>query len=1077
MRRHVIAKLVAPKARHIVRRGRVLSAIDSGLRAGTCWIAAPAGYGKTIAITDFLQKSRARYVWYRVDEADQDVASFFHYMALSVSTRRGRSRLPAFGPEYADQLLPFARRFFRAYLASLRPGTLIVFDDLHNADVPQVRQILTILLQESPRHIRCICSSRTLPSPEFAELTVKGRLAVVDEGVLRFSEREARALMKLRLGRSGASIDVAPVCGWAAGLVLLADRAKTTSSRPDVLLADSPSNVATAFAAFAGQLIDDLPPVERDVLLKLSLLPEIRPEIVTALGGTTAARTILDALLRRQLLITRGESPQPVFHLHDLLRDHLRNRLFAELQGRDRSGVMEQVATVLDNAGYGEAAIDLALQAQAWPLVRRLIAANAEVLLAQGRRQTVIERCLALPPDQLEGWQCYWLGVAHAAEDATAESWFARAWAAFAKSGDERGLCLTAAHAVLSKADSWRTHEGLSVWTERAIELLHRDVRGLAAHEQMLAWTGMLRAVDFAASDRSDTLIVERLTRRLIERLNTPQPGDTATSRLLASEALIEHAGTAGQQQLFERAVDSVAADVRGESASPWALGLWLVAFGAISSRYFAYTRRGFPYPSPESALRAAVAIGQRESLRGVEFGALYHLQLQMKSRNEFTEFATLVNRLAEIADSRYTTQVAVVADCQAALHTIRRHFGEAHAACERFMTAIEAANEPPLERWPHFITNFQVLLAEGRADKAAGFLIEVLPLYSGALRQRVETCVAVARACQAKWHRDAAYPQLLRESFAQLRLANWPSILLNVPELLAELCGDALDYDIEPELCRSLIARRALPPPARRPARWPWPLKVHVLGGFSLERDGARVELGPKPPSRSLDIVRALAMSKDHTCSLQQLYDWLWPDADGDQAKAACEQALHRLRRLLGRVDLVVQREGTLRLAADKVWVDLDDWVARFAHLSAEASGEAVAEIERAMVEFPGPPASNERRAEWSVPAGERLRSAFIDLAIRLGKRLEERGALAQACETYLRALDFYPTSERCYEALLRARLAMGDRGGALDDYYRYEHMLATALRPRASSSIRALMAELLADPSLRSHRAISHS
>ena len=38
-------------------------------------------------------------------------------------------------------------------------------------------------------------------------------------------------------------------------------------------------------------------------------------------------------------------------------------------------------------------------------------------------------------------------------------------------------------------------------------------------------------------------------------------------------------------------------------------------------------------------------------------------------------------------------------------------------------MAAIEAANEPPIERWPHFITKFQVLLGESRATEAAAFL------------------------------------------------------------------------------------------------------------------------------------------------------------------------------------------------------------------------------------------------------------------------------------------------------------------------------------------------------------------
>jgi DNA-binding SARP family transcriptional activator len=1043
----------------------VLSAIDRGLRAGACWVAAPAGYGKTTAITDYLRKTAAPYVWYRVDEGDQDVASFFHYMALSVQGVRTRGVLPAFGPEYADQFFPFARRFFRAYLAQLRPGTLIVFDDLHNADVAHVRQILAILLHELPRTVRCMCASRTLPLQDLTELSVKGRLAVVDEAVLRFSDREARALMKVRLGRSGASINVASVCGWAAGLVLLAERVSASAARPEILLAGSASDVAAAFAAFAGQLIDDLPRAERDLLMKLSLLPEIRPDIVGALGGVTAARTVLDALLRRQLLVTRGDASQPVFHLHDLLREYLRTRLSDELLARDLTALMEHVAAVLDDAGYSDAAMDLALQARAWPLARRLISAHGEMLLAQGRRKTLSERCASLPPDELDGWLCYWLGVANAPEDATAESWFARAWAAFSECGDARGLCLTAAHAVLSKADSWRTHEGLAVWTGRAIDLLDRDVTGLAAREQLLAWTGMLRAVDFAASDRSNAPGIERLTRRLVERLGRAEDGDTATLRLLASEALIEHAGTTGQHEVFERAVDSVAADLQAESASPWALGLWLVAFGAISSRYFPYTRRGFLYPSPESALRAAVAVGERESLRGVEFGALYHLQLQMKSRNEFTEFAALIKRLAEIADSRYTTQVAVVADCQAALHTIQRDFPQAHVACERFMGAIEAANEPPLERWPHFVTKFQVLLAEGKADEAAGFLTDLMPLFSGALRQRTQTCVSMARACEAKWSRDARYPQRLRDCFEELRAANWPAILLNIPELLAELCADALDLDIEPELCGSLITRRALVPPARRPARWPWPLRVHVLGEFALDRDGTRVDFGPKPPTRSLEIVRVLAVAKDHTCSLQQLYDWLWPDADGDQAKAACEQALHRLRRLLGRVDLLVQREGKLRLAADKVWVDLDYWEVRLASALGndphETSGDA--ELERAVSEFPGPLASNDPRAPWLMRAEERLRSAFIDVVIRLGRGFEQRGDLPKACEAYLRGLDAYPTSERCYEALLRARLAMGDAAGALDDYHRCERLLA-AIQARPAPSIRALVARLLA-------------
>jgi DNA-binding SARP family transcriptional activator len=192
---------------------------------------------------------------------------------------------------------------------------------------------------------------------------------------------------------------------------------------------------------------------------------------------------------------------------------------------------------------------------------------------------------------------------------------------------------------------------------------------------------------------------------------------------------------------------------------------------------------------------------------------------------------------------------------------------------------------------------------------------------------------------------------------------------------------------------------------------------------------------------------------------------DWLWPDADGDQAKAACEQALHRLRRLLGRADLIVQREGKLRLASDIVWVDLDYWDAELTRvLSSDPHGATrESDMERAVNAFPGRLLANEPHAPWLLTASERIRSSFIELVLRLGKSFAEHGRPLKACEVYLRALDAYPTSERCYEALLRARLTMGDAAGALEDYYRCERVLATTLQTSPSPSIRALVVKLL--------------
>jgi LuxR family transcriptional regulator, maltose regulon positive regulatory protein len=1057
------SKFVAPRPARSVHRARVLTAIERALRSGICWVAAPAGYGKTTAVVEYLHRRDSPHVWYRADEGDQDIASFFHHLAASLPRAGAARGLPVFGAEYADQPREFARRFARAWFERLRDGTVVVFDDLHYADAPQFHAVLAVLLREIPGHIRGICISRTLPPDELGEIYFQGRMTLVDQAVLQFSDREARQLVANRMRRRPAALDVSIARGWAAGLVLIADRAAAGDLRDGLGEPAQASGArADVFAALAKYLFDALNPTEQETLLKLGLLTEITPELAAALAGKEATRTLLARLQQRQLLITRGDATGGSLRLHDLLREFLQNRLIEHFPARELAQLRERAAMLLHEAGQLDAAIHLALQAKAWPLAHRLLAASAETLLAQGRRATFVEWCAALPQQDLDAWLCYWLGVAHMADDAAAEAWFARAWDQFAAQDELDGLCLTAARAVLSKTDSWRTHEGLATWTQRAIELIDRESPRLSADDQLLAWAGMLRAVDYAADYRSDGTALARLRRRLLERLARRRPLDSPTLRLMASQSLIEHAGSTGEANLFERAVDSVAEDLRSRDVQPWALGMWLVAFGSVTSRYFTYGKRGFPYASPEEALRAAVALGEREALRGVEFGGLYHLQLLMKMRNDWSEFGALIARIAQIADSRHTTQVAVAADCQAALHTRQGRFAEAHAACSRVMAAIEAANEPPIERWPHFITQFEVLLAERRPAAAAGYLDGVIGLFDGAVRQRTSSCVLAARAFEAKWADSPQYPQHLQACMEALRTSDWSAALINLPGLLAELCADALELGLATGFCNGLIRRRSLLPPARRPGAWPWPLRLYVLGGFQLQVDAEPLNAGNKAPTRSLDILRVLAVSRKHTCALEDLHELLWPDADGAQAKAACEQALHRLRKLLVVPNLLVQREGKLQLSPEHVWVDLEAWE-RSLREALRSTPPDARELQQVFEAFGGPLLHLERATAWSVAATERVRSKYIDLTLQLGRLRESTGDHAGARRIYLRAIDHYPTSAGCYEGLIRGRLAQHDGVGALEDYQRYQRMLLARPGSTPSPAIRALIDPLL--------------
>ncbi|WP_162914228.1 BTAD domain-containing putative transcriptional regulator [Taklimakanibacter lacteus] len=1059
------AKLVAPRTAQILRRPRILKQIDRSLRAGACWLAAPAGYGKTTALVDYLEHSGAPNVWFRIDEGDQDIARFFQYLAQSLGRPEAIAGMPVFGVEYAEQPREFARRFFRAYFTQLKPATILVLDDLHYADTADFRALLAVMLSELPPVLRCALLSRTLPREELGDLALRGQLTVIDQSALEFSEPEARSLVKLRLKRTAAAIDVGLARGWAVGLVLLAERgyAQPLSDQSGT------DDKRALFDVLGRNLFYTLPADDQDTLLKLNLLPEINSDLANAMIGSKQAGELLDRLYQRQLLTTRSETGGHYFQLHDLLRDFLDAQLGLRFSSEELASLRRKTATLLAEAGRLDDAIELALEAKAWPYARELLLQRAGPVLAQGKRATFIDWCAKLPTEEIDAWLYYWLGVAHVPDDAAAERWLSQAWNGFEASGDRQGQALTVARAVLVKTDSWRTYEGLSTWTKRAMQLLEQGLPELPAEEDLLMRIGMMRALDFGDEYYRNSPAGQLLERQLLERLSHPHPDDTSSLRLLASTSLMEHSGTTMRADLFTKAVDSVIDDFGNPDALPWVLGMWLVAFGAKSGRYFSYARRGFPYASAEEALRAAIAIGERESLRGVEFGGLYHLQMQMKFRNDFAEFGEIVTRLAAIADSRFTTQVAVVADCHAALHARQRNFPQAYRDCERFMAAIEAANEPMAERWPHYVTQYQVSLSDRKPKEAIALIADLLPRLDDSPRRRAEIFILAATACEAKWQGDPRYADHLRGFLSELRGADWPMILLNLPELLAELLADALDHGIEIDYARSLIQRRHLNPPDRLSPRWPWPLKIRVLGDFELELDGVPLDLGVKPPTRALDILRALAVSKDHSVSVAKLQDWLWPDLDGDQAKAAYEQALHRLRKLLGQADFIIQRAGKLRLAADKVWVDLGAWETRLKQ--AQVAKTDSEKLESVLLDFPGPLLPHDRLASWLLPVAERLRSQFIDLTLRIGQQRLAQGDHEGARGLYLRALEFYPESAGIAKALIEAHLAQGDATAAMAEYARYERVARALPDGEPSPAIQALIHPHL-DSASRSRR-----
>ena len=455
-------KFQAPRARNVVRRHRVAKALSGALKSNVCWLTAPAGYGKTTAMADYVRHRRLPVIWYRIDEGDRDVAALFLDLSRALPRGKKSPTLPLFGPEYADQLSAFALRFFRAWFARLERRCLVVLDDMHRAETTEFHEAMVAFLRERPDHVQTVCVSRNLPGVAFEDFRRQGQLSIVDQSILQFSDREARQLISSRARLAGCDVDASVARGWAAGLALIAERVASGKLHAGELVhVGSRHSQATMFQALAGQLVGTLSDEDRNVLLKLSVLPRITARFAADLTGRADAPAVLERLHQRQLLVSRGDPGDSAFVLHDLLRDYLQSGLSRELGPQQCKELHGRAAELLAAAGEYAEAIDCALHGGAVEAAHSLLLAHARELLARGLRSSVVKWCDLLPSAARDDpWICFWMGCALIADDAQAEPWFERAWNGFERMHDATAQCVTAVRAVASKSDSWRTHSG-----------------------------------------------------------------------------------------------------------------------------------------------------------------------------------------------------------------------------------------------------------------------------------------------------------------------------------------------------------------------------------------------------------------------------------------------------------------------------------------------------------------------------------------------------------------------------------------------------------------------------------------
>ena len=382
------------------------------------------------------------------------------------------------------------------------------------------------------------------------------------------------------------------------------------------------------------------------------------------------------------------------------------------------------------------------------------------------------------------------------------------------------------------------------------------------------------------------------------------------------------------------------------------------------------------------------------------------------------------------------------------------RHLEAATAAGEA--VSIGRAAGLPTMQVPHFLVRHALCRVMCNDIEGARALYdEAVSLANGVDRRNFEIQRGLIRAHLAMERGDrAAAVAELAQWLPVARAHSYFGFLRQAPSVTPALFALALEEGIEAPFVREVIRDRKLPAPSQDAASWPWPLALRTLGPLTMLRDGEPIVSKGKAQKKPLELLKALIAHGGRNVDAAMLTGLVWPEAEGDDAKASFDSNLYRLRKLLAVDGALLLAEGKLSLNPSVIWIDT--WAFEAA-LDAEPP-----RVEAALALYNGPFLALEAAVPWILPLRDRLQARLLRAVLAAGQQKEIARDFAGARALYQRALEIDNLAEAVYRRLMICQREDGDSAGAMTTYRRCRELLSIVLGRKPAPETEAIRATL---------------
>jgi tetratricopeptide (TPR) repeat protein len=985
-------KITAPHLKKVVARERLFHLLDESGDCPVTWVSSPAGSGKTTLVASYIKERNIPALWYRVDEADGDVASFFYYMGEGAKQlRKGRNKpLPLFTPEYHTGMFAFTRHYFESLFSRMSVNGAIVLDNYQDApEESEFHEIIKNGLNLVPEGIRVFVVSRREPPSSFISLKAGSVMSNIDWEDVRFTLEEVQEMVHYR--KKGLSEEAVhriheDTQGWAAAIILMLDGKEINRTTTGTI------GESSVFDYLAIEVFHRLDQRTKDFLLQTALLPSVSPEIAYQLTGMEESSAILTYLTRNNHFIDRYGNE---YRYHQLFREFLTDQAKKAYRSDELLSFIIKAGKLLAQSGQTEEAIGLFLDINAFEDALPLILGYVRTLLGQGRSVTLEEWAEKLPDTIKDNtpWLSYWLGMGKLITDPTgAKQHMEKAFSLFEAGGDHAGCLLSAAGAINSIVLEWDDYKPLDRWIDWIDNHVDPETPFPAPEIEAFIASAMVCGITWRTASHPKATTWIKRTLRACELVEDP------AIRFMAKGNVVEYYCALGYFEEMYHVAEELRQGAFSSSASP--------------HMHFSYMVRAVQlHDWINSSWEETLQLIRNAIIKAEEMGAYLHLAI-IYTGGIVAAFE--MGNLELVKDFiKKMEQVAVVKkqSMQGRLCSLRSMYyflqGDIAAARRDAEDAVKIALETgvPYAEAHARIKLAYILRAMGERERAAMELEKVDSTYKP---------VGIVYPLYLVWLTRASiyFDEIniekgrtaLAEAFRIGREKGYAFTFYNYwqREEMARLCREALSAGIEVEYAKEVIRKHNLIPDALHEElqEWPWPCRIRAMGQFGIIMNGEMLQPSGKIQKRPVALLKALISLGGKDVRQETIEEALWPQAEGDNAGISFKTNLSRLRKLLGNEGIVEVKEGKVSLNKNYVWLDawaMESLTERISEVWAEqrkhkASNE-LSELSAALVNIYQGDFLCDDDDPWAIPYRNKLRERFLAAVENLGNMLNQAG------------------------------------------------------------------------------------